>query len=145
MNEPNLVLKSRLSEVLETLNLIILLYAIFLVVLGLVLHNSEVILQTCIMFVVYIIFEYVNYDIVKITSKGISCEKYGFLSWKDMYIVKRKDRIIYIYSKKFKKPYKLIMKKVEDKMEIERAYKYIISKTKSPEKVKTAKVNDVSY
>lgn len=136
MSEPNLVLKSRLSEVLETLNLIILLYTIFLVVLGLILHNSEVILQTCIMFVVYIIFEYINYDLVKITSKGITCGKYGFLSWKDMYVIKKKDRVIYIYTKKVKKPYKLIIKKAEDKMEIDRAYKYILSKAKAPDKVK---------
>ena len=29
MNEPNLVLKARLLEILETLNLIILLYSVF--------------------------------------------------------------------------------------------------------------------
>ena len=142
MSDTNLVLKSRLSEVLETLNLIILIYTFFLLIVGLILHNSEVILQTCIMFVVYIIFEYVNYDIVRITNKGIKCEKYGFLAWKDMYIVKKKERTIYIYSKKRQKPYKFIMKKTEDKMEIDRAYKYIISKVKAPEKVKTEKINE---
>ena len=57
MNEPNLVLKARLLEILETLNLIILLYSVFLIILGIIMHNSEIILQTCIMFVVYIIFE----------------------------------------------------------------------------------------
>ena len=139
MSDTNIILKSRLSEVLETLNLIILLYTFFLVVLGIVLHNSEVILQTCIMFVVYVIFEYINYDIVRITNKGINCEKYGFLAWKDMYIVKRKDRIILIYTKKRHKPYKFIMKKTEDNMEIERAYKYIMSKVRAPEKMKAVK------
>ena len=139
MSETNIILKSRLSEVLETLNLIILLYTLFLVVLGIILHNSEVILQTCIMFVVYIIFEYINYDIIRITNKGIHCEKYGFLPWQDMYIVKKKDRIIFIYSKKRQKPYKFIMKKVEDSQEIERAYKFILSKVKTPEKMKPEK------
>lgn len=140
MSETNIILKSRISEVLETLNLIILLYTIFLVGLGLFLHNSEVILQTCIMFVVYIIFEYINYDVVRITNKGISCEKYGFLEWQLMYVVRKKDRTIYIYTKKRSKPYKLIMKKTEDNMEIDRAYKYIISKVKAPEKIKAEKL-----
>lgn len=139
MEETNVVLKSRLSEFLETLNLIILLYAVFLIILGIKIHNSEVILQTCIMVVVYFIFEYINYDLIRITDKGIICQKYGFLPWKDMYIVKKKERTIFIYTKKRKKPYKLIMKKTEDKMEIERAYKYIISKIKDPEKVKEDK------
>lgn len=136
MSEPNIILKSRISELLETLNYIILIYTLFLVVLGLILHNSEVILQTCIMFVVYIIFEYINFDIIRITQKGISCEKYGFLAWQDMYVIKRKDGRFLIYSKKRKKPYKFIMKKTEDKMEIERAYKYILSQIKAPEKIK---------
>ena len=143
MSDTNIILKSRMSEVLETLNLIIVLYAFFLLILGVVLHNSEVILQTCIMFVVYIIFEYINYDLVKITNKGIKCDKYGFLTWKDMYIVKRKDRTILIYTKTRKKPYKFIMKKAEDKMEIERAYKYIISKVKAPEKIKPERIKEV--
>lgn len=142
MNETNITLKSRLSEILETLNLIILLYTIFLVILGIAMHNSEVILQTCIMVVVYIIFEYINYDLVRISNKGIHCEKYGFLSWQDMYIVKRKERTILIYSKKRNKPYKLIMKRVEDDMEIERAYRFIISKIKTPEKIKTEKISN---
>ena len=136
MSDTNIILKSKISEILETLNLIILLYTIFLIVLGIILHNSEVILQTCIMFVVYVIFEYINYDIVRITNKGINCEKYGFLAWKDMYIIKRKNRTIFVYTKKVPKPYKFIMKKTEDNTEIERAYKYIISKVKDPDKVK---------
>lgn len=139
MNETNIVLKSRLSEALETLNVIILCYTIFLMVFGIILHNSEVIIQTCIMFVVYIIFEYMNYDEVRITEKGLNCEKYGFLTWQDMYIVKKKERTIFIYSKKRQKPYKFIFKKTEDKMEIERAYKYIISEVRAPEKIKTNK------
>ena len=142
MNEPNVILKSRLSEVLETLNLIILLYAMFLVVLGVIIHNSEVILQTCIMFVVYIISEYINYDVIKITNKGIYCEKYKFLAWQDMYVVKKKNRIITIYTKNRKKPYKFIVKKSEDKMELERGYKYIISKVKAPEKIKEEIINE---
>ena len=142
MSETNIVLKSRLSEVLETLNLIILLYAIFLIVLGIGIKNSETVLQSCIMFVVYIIFGYMNYDIVKITEKGITCEKYSFLAWQDMYVVKRKDRIIVIYSKKRQKPYKFLFKKGEDKQEIDRAYKYILSKVRAPEKMKQETVKE---
>ena len=110
MDETHMMLKTRLSEVLETLNLIILLYSFFLTIFGVMLHNSEVIVQTCIMYVVYIIFEYINYDIVVITSKGITCEKYGFVDWVDMYRIRRKERIFYIYTKKREKPYKIIIK-----------------------------------
>ena len=135
MSDVNISLKSRLSEVLETLNLIILIYAFFLIVLGVILHNSEVILQTCIMFVVCIVFEYINYDLIIITDKGLKCEKYGFLFWKDMRLIKKDNRIFYIYTKNNRKPYKLIMKKTEDNMEIERAFKFINSKIQT-DKVK---------
>ena len=136
MNESNFVLKARLSEVLETLNLILLLYSMFLVILGIAMHNSEIILQTCIMFVVYIIFEYINNDIIKITSKGIYCRKYRFLSWEDMYIVKKKSITILIYSKNRQKPYKFVIKRGEDKLEIDRAYKYIMSKVRASDKLR---------
>ena len=142
MSDTNINLKSKLSEVLETLNYIVILYALFLLFLGMKLHNSELILQTCIMFVVYIIFDYMNYDVVKITNKGIKCTKYGFISWNDMYIVKKKHKTILIYTKARQKPYKFIIKKNEDDVEYERAYKYIISKVKTPEKVKKDKMED---
>ena len=131
MSDVNITLKSRLSEGLETLNIIIFIYSVFLMILGIILHNSEVILQTCIMFVVYFIFEYINYDLIILSNSVIKCEKYGFLPWKDMRFVKKNKRIMYIYTKKKKKPYKFIMKKTEDNMEIERAYKLILSKVKN--------------
>lgn len=136
MDATNMILKTRLSEVLRTLNLIILLYAAFLVVLGLFIHNSEVIVETCIMFVVYVIFEYLNYDTTTVTSKGIKSGKYGFIKWKDVYRIQRKERIIYIYTKEKEKPYRIIVNKSEDKLEIDRVYKYMFSKVKAPEKIK---------
>lgn len=141
MNNTIIILKSRISEFLESLNIVILLYSIFLTGVGLYLHSSEVILQTCIMLVVYIIFEYINNDIIRITNKGINCEKYGFLNWKDMYVVRKKKRSIIIFTKTRSQPYKFIIKKTEDKMEFERAYKYIISEVKAPEKIKQEKSN----
>ena len=135
MSEPIVILKSKLSESLETLNLILLIYSIFLTILGVTIHNSEILLQTCIMFVVYAIFEYINYDVIKITTNGIYCEKYKFLAWKDINSANKKDRIIIVCSKDRKKSYKFIVRKNEDKVEIERGYKYIISKLKVPENV----------
>jgi hypothetical protein len=143
MDTINMFLKTRLSEILQTLNLIIILYAIFLTILGIIIHNSETIIQVCIMFVVYIIFEYINYDLTQISKKGIKCQKYGFIDWKDIYRVKRKQRDIYIYTKKQEKPYKIIVKKTEDKLEIERAYKYILSKVKMPEKMKPKQLDEI--
>ena len=136
MDEVNINLKSRLSEILDTLNLIIFIYSLFLIILGISLHNSEVVIQACIMIVVYIIFQYINYDLIIIMDKGIRCEKYGFIYWEDMYITKRNGRTIYIYSKNKNKPYKFIIKKTEDNVELDKAYKYIFSKVNSPEKLK---------
>lgn len=127
-DDTNMVLKTKLSEVLETLNYIILGYTIFLTMLGIATHNSELIVQTGIMFVTYIIFEYINYDYTNISPKGISSQKFGFINWKDISKIKRKDRIFLVYVKEQEKPYKIIVKKVEDNIEIERVYKYMLSK-----------------
>ena len=140
MNDTNIHLKFKASQFLEAVNYIILGYALFLLVVGIKLHNSELIVQTCIMIVVYIIFDYINCDMLQITNKGIKCEKYGFLVWQDMYIVKKKHKTIMIYTKVRKKPYVFVIKENENDTEYERAYKYIISKVKTPEKVKTENI-----
>jgi len=139
MSDTNIHLKFKLSALLEAVNYIILGYALFLLVVGIKLHNSELIVQICIMIAVYIIFDYINCDVIQITDKGIKCEKYGFLIWQDMYIVKKKHKTIMIYTKTRKKPYVFVIKESEDNTEYERAYKYILSKVKTPEKVKSKK------
>ena len=136
MDNTNMSLKTRLSEVLETLTLIILLYAIFLAILGIIIKNTELIIQTCIMFVVYVIFEYLNYDTTNITNKGIKSKKLGFLEWKDIYRTEKKNNVIFIYTKENEKPYKITISRSEDKKEISRIYKYILSKIQGPEKIK---------
>lgn len=127
-DDTNMVLKTKLSGILEILNYIIFGYAIFLTILGVATHNSELIVQTGIMFVTYIIFEYINYDYTNISPKGISSQRFGFISFKDISKIKRNDRIFLIYIMEQNKPYKIIVKKVEDNIEIERVYKYMISK-----------------
>jgi hypothetical protein len=139
MDTTNIVLKTKLSEALETLNLIILLYTVFLVGLGIILCNTEVIVQTSIMFVVYVIFEYINYDSIEISSKGMKSERYGFIDWNDIYRISKNSNIVKIYTKKREKPYKFIISKKEDSGEISRAYKYMLSKVKSPKRVKSQK------
>ncbi len=140
MDTTNLMLKTRVSEALETVSLIILLYAIFLAFLGLILHNSEVIIQTCIMFVVYAIFEYINYDITYVSSRGIKCGKFKNISWKDIYRIEKKERVVLVYTKEVEKPYKIVLSKYEDSQEIAKAYKYMLSKIKTPDKVKEVNV-----
>ena len=136
MDNTNMSLKTRLSEVLGTLTLIILLYAIFLAILGIIISNTELIIQTCIMFVVYVIFEYLNHDITQITNKSIKNKKIGSLEWKDIYRVEKKKNVISFYTKSNEKPYKIYISRSEDEKEVSRIYKYILSKIKSPEKVK---------
>ncbi len=136
MSNTNMSMKTKLSDVLEILNLIILLYAIFLLILGIIISNTELIIQTCIMFVVYVVFEYLNYDVTHITSKGINNKKYGFLEWKKIYRVEKKKNIIYLYTKEIEKPYKITIYRSEDEKEVSRIYKFILSKIKDPDKVK---------
>ena len=136
MNNANMSMKTKLSDILEILNIIILLYAIFLLILGIIISNTELIIQTCIMFVVYVVFEYFNYDVTHITNKGISNKKYGFLEWKRIYRVEKKKNIIYLYTKEIKKPYKITVYRSEDEKEVSRIYKFILSKIKDPEKIK---------
>ena len=136
MNNANMSMKTKLSDILGILNIIILLYAIFLLILGIIISNTELIIQTCIMFVVYVVFEYFNYDVTHITNKGISNKKYGFLEWKRIYRVEKKKNIIYLYTKEIKKPYKITVYRSEDEKEVSRIYKFILSKIKDPEKIK---------
>ena len=136
MSNTNMSMKTKLSDVLEILNLIILLYAIFLLILGIIISNTELIIQTCIMFVVYFVFEYFNYDVTHITNKGISNKRFGFLEWKRIYRVEKKKNIIYLYTKEVEKPYKITIYKSEDEKEVSRIYKFILSKIKDPEKIK---------
>lgn len=136
MDNTNMSLKTKLSEVLETLTLIILLYAIFLAILGIIIRNTELIVQTCIMFVVYVVFEYLNYDTTNITNKGIKNKKIGFLEWGSIYRVEKKKNTIFFYTKSIEKPYKVSISRTEDEKEVSRVYKYILSKIKSPEKIK---------
>lgn len=136
MSNTNMSMKTKLSDVLEILNLIILLYAIFLLILGIIISNTELIIQTCIMFVVYVVFEYLNYDVTHITNKGINNKKYGFLEWKKIYRAEKKKNIIYLYTKEIEKPYKITIYRSEDEKEVSRIYKFILSKIKDPDKVK---------
>lgn len=136
MDSPNMVLKTKLSEILEVLNYIILVYAIFLAIIGVKFHNTELILQTSIMGITYIVFEYINFDTTTIIKKGFKSGKNGLILWDDIYRLERKNRVISVYTKLRKKPYKISVKKSEDQEEISRVYKYMLSKVKSPEKMK---------
>lgn len=134
--EKNITIRARLYETLATVNLILLIYTIFLTILGLIIRNTEVIIQSCIMYVVYFVFEYINYDSIIITNKGIKCQKYDFIPWDNLYRLEYNKNIIYIYSKDREKPFKIIYDNSEDPQEIDRAKKYILSKIKDPEKLK---------
>ena len=128
MSETNMILNTKLSEKLYILNFVVLIYSIFLLILGLVLHNSELIVQTCIMFVIYVVFENINYDIMNVSKSGFKCEKYGFVNWDDLKKIERKDKVFILYSKTLEKPYKIFVNKIEDNREIDRIYKYMLSK-----------------
>jgi hypothetical protein len=48
--------------------------------------------------------------------------------------------MIYVYTKQKEKPYEIIIKKSEDIKEVERVYKYMLSKVKTPERMKANKI-----
>ena len=128
MNEVDISLKTKWSEVLDTLNLIIVCVGIYLAIFGIIISNSELIIQSCIIYIVYTIFVYINIDVLSISNTGIYSKRYGFMEWKEFGKVDKKKNIFYIYGKNNKKLYKFIVNKSGDNIEIERAYKYMLSK-----------------
>ena len=128
MSETSISLKTQWSEVLDTLNLILLCFGIFTTIISILIYNPELTIESCIIFVVYIIFAYINRDSTKISANGITSRKYGLIKWDNFKKIIKKNNIFYIYFDKSKNPYKFIIDKSEDKLEVERAYKYILSK-----------------
>ncbi len=126
MNTDNIVLKIKLSEKLNILNVIIIGYTLFLLILGAKTSNSELIIQTCIMGIICILFEHLNEDFLYIEKEGIKSKKFKNILWEDIDKVKRKNKYIFIYTKS--KLYKIKIRKDEDVLEVSKAYKYMLSK-----------------
>jgi hypothetical protein len=128
MEEKNIVIKSKLSERFETINIIIFFFALFLTVVGIVIHNSEVIIQSCIMYVAVVVISFLNKDCLEIFDKGINSKKYGLIKWDDFKTIKKNGRVLLMFTRIKKNPLKIIIDESEDDIDVEKAYKYLLSK-----------------
>ena len=125
--EEDIVLKVKKSGVLDIVNLILKLYTLFLFFFALIIQSDETVIQTGLMLVVIIVFEFLNDGEVQITSKGVRTPVYGFTRWRDL------DRFdIYkttiVIKPKEERAKKIVIDLKEDKRNIANASKYVESK-----------------
>ena len=97
--EEEIILKIKKSTVLDILNLILKIYTVFLFFLALIIQSSETIIQTGIMIVVIVIFDFINDGEIILSNKGINVSSLGFTNWRN---VERFDINKYIVSVKIK-------------------------------------------
>lgn len=97
--EEEIILKIKKSTVLDILNLILKIYTVFLFFLALVIQSSETIIQTGIMVVVIVVFDFINDGEIILSNKGINVSSLGFTNWRN---VERFDINKYIVSVKVK-------------------------------------------
>ena len=123
-------IKIKKSEILSIVNLILKLFTIFIFMLGLISNSGDTVIESLIMFVVAIIFDYINNSFFTINDKGIILDDNFTFKWKDIELLS--------VSKSFIR-YKIVNEKIkkievsikEDKMKIEKANKYVDSKLKT--------------
>ena len=125
--EEDIVLKVKKSGVLDIVNLILKLYTLFLFFFALIIQSDETVIQTGLMLVVIIVFEFLNDGEVQITTKGVRTPVYGFTRWRDL------DRFdIYkttiVIKPKEERAKKIVINLKEDKRNITNASKYVESK-----------------
>lgn len=97
--EEEIILKIKKSTVLDIVNLILKIYTVFLFFLALIIQSSETIIQTGIMIVVIVIFDFINDGEIILSNKGINVSSLGFTNWRN---VERFDINKYIVSVKIK-------------------------------------------
>lgn len=125
--EEDIILKVKKSGVLDIVNLILKLYTLFLFFFALIIQSDETVIQTGLMLVVIIVFEFLNDGEVQITTKGVRTPVYGFTRWRDL------DRFdIYkttiVIKPKEERAKKIVINLKEDKRNITNASKYVESK-----------------
>lgn len=97
--EEEIVLRIKKSTVLDVVNLVLKIYTVFLFFLALVIQSSETIIQTGIMVVVIVVFDFINDGEIILSNKGINVSSLGFTNWRN---VERFDINKYIISIKIK-------------------------------------------
>ena len=129
----DIVLKIKEKESLEVLKIISIIYLIFLFFLALIFKYQETIIQSLLIAVFACIIDVINSGEMIVTEKGITCKMLGFIKYSKISKIEQKGKLLYIYSENNKKPCKIIFSSLEDKKNIENAYRYIESKVKTIE------------
>ena len=121
-------LKIKKSAVLEVVEIIIILYAIFLFFLGIIIKNTEVVLEVMIMFVVTIIFNYLNTDFLIVKKEKIITRKYGTILYEQIEKIKIEKYIIEIKLKNVNKKQIIYLSHSNSKDKLSKFNKYVTSK-----------------
>ena len=82
--EEEIVLRIKKSTVLDVVNLVLKIYTVFLFFLALVIQSSETIIQTGIMVVVIVVFDFINDGEIILSNKGINVSSLGFTNWRNI-------------------------------------------------------------
>jgi hypothetical protein len=123
-------LRVKKSSSLNILTIVLNFYAIFLFFLGLIIKSNETVIETCIMMVVAIIFDFINDGEVVISEEGFKYEKFGFVKWSEIEFFNIRKNIIEIKIKNQKR-YRIEINIREDIKNIENANKFVNSKVKT--------------
>lgn len=119
-------LKIKKSLALEVVQIIILIYAIFLFFLGIIIKNTELVIEVIIMISVVIIFNYLNKDTLIVKQEGIEIKKCYNIKYKEIEKVNMKRYMLEIRLKNSNKIKKIYFSKSENN--IDKFIKYIMSK-----------------
>lgn len=131
--DEDIVLKIKEKESLEIIKYICIIYSMFLFILGAILQFQETIIQVTFMCVFAIIIDMINYGEFIVSEKGIKTKDLGFIRYKEIYRLSLDNRMLTLYTRNHKKPYKVNFAKNEDYAEIEKVYKFIDAKVKRVE------------
>lgn len=131
--EEDVILKIKEYETLEVIKYICVIYAVFLFVLGAILRYEETIIQVTFICVFAIIVNMMNYGEFAVSEKGVKSNKTGFVRYTDIYRLSLDDKILMLYSRNSKRPFRIHFSATEDQSEINKIYKYIDSKVKRSE------------
>lgn len=128
--DEDIVLKIKEKEGFEIIKNISILYAIFLFIIALILGYQETIIEVTFIFVFAIIMNMINCGELVVSDKGISSKFIGYIKYNEIYRTEFENRILLVYTRKLKKPIKIVFAENEDYKLIEKSYRYIDSKVK---------------
>lgn len=127
MND-DIVLKIKEKESLEILKLIFFIYLIFLFFFALIIKYQESVLQAFIILVFVFVVDALNSGEMLVTEKGITTKESGFIKYSKIYRVELKRRMLYVYTRDRKTPYRITFALSEDPKLVENTFKFVDSR-----------------